>query len=155
MDKASNNAGKTRGKPFQRGNTFGRGRGAGSRNKATIAIERLLEGEAETITRKCVELAKGGDTTAMRLCMERIYPVRKGRPVMIALPDIKVADDLAIAMSAVVSAMSLGDISPDEAVTIAGVLEVKRKAIETVELERRIAAIEARETSASGTGADR
>ena len=33
--------------------------------------------------------------------------------------------------------------APDEAVMIAGVLEMKRKAIETVDIERRLAVIEA------------
>jgi hypothetical protein len=38
--------------------------------------------------------------------------------------------------------MAEGEITPDEAATIAGVLESKRKAIETVELEARIARLE-------------
>jgi hypothetical protein len=34
-------------------------------------MEALLEGEAEGPTRKAVEMALAGDTTAMRLCFER------------------------------------------------------------------------------------
>ena len=55
------NASKTRGKPFQPGNP---GRPKGARHKTTLAIETLLEGEAETLTRKAIEMAKGGDMTA-------------------------------------------------------------------------------------------
>ena len=64
-------------KPRQSGNSYGRPRGA--RNKATIAAEALLDGEAEAITRKAIELAKTGDITAIRLCLERIIPARRDR----------------------------------------------------------------------------
>ena len=57
------------------GNPAGRPKGA--LNKTTIAALCLLDGEAEELTRVCVEKALAGDMTAMRLCMERIIPVRK------------------------------------------------------------------------------
>jgi hypothetical protein len=47
------------------------GRAAGSRNRATLAIEALLEGEGEALTRKALELAKAGDMAALRLCLDR------------------------------------------------------------------------------------
>jgi hypothetical protein len=40
--------------------------------------------------------------------------------------------------------MAEGEITPDEASVIAGVLEAKRKAIETVQLEERVAKLEQR-----------
>jgi hypothetical protein len=52
---------KTRGRPFAPGNP---GRPKGSRNKATLAAEALLDGEAEALTRKAIELALAGDVTA-------------------------------------------------------------------------------------------
>src|SRR5215208_5098195 len=60
------------------------GRPAGARNRATLAALMLLEGEAEALTRRCIELALAGDTTALRLCLERLLP--KGRPVRLQLP---------------------------------------------------------------------
>jgi hypothetical protein len=52
---------KTRGRPFQPGN-------AGKpKDKATLAAEALLDGEAEALTRTPIELAKAGDTIALRL----------------------------------------------------------------------------------------
>jgi len=65
--------------PGQSGNPHGRPRGA--RNRATIAAETLLDGEAYALTRKAIDLAKQGDTAALRLCIERILPARKDRPV--------------------------------------------------------------------------
>ena len=52
--------------------TFGLGnpgKPKGTRHKATQAALTLLDGEAEGLTRKAVELALGGDTTALRLCL--------------------------------------------------------------------------------------
>src|SRR4028119_58413 len=83
VSKMRKNAENTRGKPFQPGNP---GRWRGSRNRATLALEALLDGEAEALTRKAIEMAMDGDTTAMRLVMDRIMPPRKERPVMFALP---------------------------------------------------------------------
>ncbi len=39
----------------------------GARHKATVAAEALLDGEAEALTRKAVEMALAGDGTALRL----------------------------------------------------------------------------------------
>src|SRR3954462_15113406 len=66
------------------------GRPAGARNRATLAPLALLEGEAEALTRRCVELALAGDTTALRLCLERLLP--RGRAVRPQLPLRTLAD---------------------------------------------------------------
>src|SRR3954453_17402723 len=86
---AAKSAGKQRGKPFEPGRSGNpSGRPEGSRHATTLAVERLLEGEAEEIGRKAIELAKSGDTVALRLCLERIAPVRKDRPISLALPSM-------------------------------------------------------------------
>jgi len=65
-------------KPGQSGNP--RGKPKGARHKATLAALELLDGEAEALTRKAVDLALEGDTTALRLCLERIAPPARMRP---------------------------------------------------------------------------
>ena len=135
---------KQRGRPWARGISGNpRGRAPGCRNRATVAAQALLDGEAEALTRKAVELALRGDPTALRLCLERVLPARKGRPVELALPAIATAADVLTAQAAVIAAMAGGEVTPDEAAVIAGVLEAKRKALETVELEQRLGALEA------------
>ena len=57
----------TRFRKGQSGNPSGRPRGA--RNKTTLAVEALLDGEAEVLTRKAIERAKDGDSVALRLCL--------------------------------------------------------------------------------------
>jgi Family of unknown function (DUF5681) len=81
--------------PGKSGNPAGKPKGA--RNKTTVAIQSLLDGEAETITRKVVEMAKSGDTTAMRLVMERLIAPRKDRPVSFHMPEMKTPSDALLA----------------------------------------------------------
>ena len=63
-------------KSGQSGNPSGRPKGA--LNKATLATQALLDGEAEALTRKVVELAKEGNLAALRLCLERLLPPPEG-----------------------------------------------------------------------------
>src|SRR4030095_14845471 len=143
MSDAENAAGKQRGRPFRKGRSGNpSGKPRGTRHKATMAVQALLEGEAEALTRKCIDLAKEGDTTALRLCMERLAPAVKSRAVNLTLPAIETAADILKAQAATIGAMANGDSTPDEAVTIANVLEAKRRAIETVQMEERIARLE-------------
>ena len=138
-DDVRNNAPNTRGRPFEPGNP---GRPRGARHRSTRAIEALLEGEAEEITRKAIELAKGGDGPALRLCLERIAPPRKDSPISIHLPTVESAADAKAASAAVVTAMAEGEVTPDEAARVMGVLLSHKQIIETADLEARIAALE-------------
>jgi hypothetical protein len=131
------------GRPFQAGNKHGKGRPVGSRNKATIALEALLDGEGEAMIRKAIELALGGSESALRLCLDRLIPPCRERSVRLRLPsDITTAHGTSRAAGAVMKALAQGDITPGEAVQIASVLEVRRKAIDTQELENRITELE-------------
>jgi len=81
-DAAEKTAPKQRGRPFRQGTSGNpRGRPKGARNRATVTAEALLDGEAEAISRKLIEKALEGDTTALRLCLERILPPRRDRPI--------------------------------------------------------------------------
>ena len=134
---------KQRGKPFEKGQSGNlNGRPRGTRNKTTLAMEALLDGEAEAITRKAIEKVKDGDMAAIRLCLERILPAVRSRPIEIDLPPVGTAEDVMAAHGAVIAAMAKGEITPDDASTVAGVLEARRRAIETVELEKRIEILE-------------
>src|SRR5947207_14551846 len=97
---------------FQPGNTFGRGRPKGSRNKATIALQELLDGHGESITRKCALLALQGDPTSMRLCMERLIPPRKDHPVKFKLPAATTAAEVDQAVDAVLQGVTAGQLTP-------------------------------------------
>lgn len=130
----------TKFKPGQSGNPNGRPQG--SRNKATLAMESLMESEADAITRKCIEKAKEGDMAAIRLCMDRLYPPRKDSPVTFELPPMETAADAVQVMGAVLMALASGEVTPSEAQAVAGIVETFRRTIETSEIEARIAELE-------------
>jgi hypothetical protein len=137
--------GKQRGRPFQKGCSGNpQGRPLGARNAATVIAEQLLDGEAQTITRKVIELAKQGDLTALRLCLERIVPPRRERPVNFTLPEINSVDHAANAMAAITTAVANGELTPSEAAELSRVIEGYVKAMEATEIERRLRLLEER-----------
>jgi hypothetical protein len=103
----------------------------GTRHRATQLAEKLMEDDAENIVRAVIAAAKGGDPTAMRLCVERLVPLRKGRPVVFDLPPVKTAADIAGAVGGLARAMAAGELTTDEASAAASVIEMHRRAIET------------------------
>lgn len=136
------NASKTytdkRGK-FAKGNP---GRPEGARHKTTRAVEALLAGEAEALTRKAVEKALEGDTTALRLCLERIAPVRKDSPVQIDLPEMSNVIDAAKAAVVVLHSVATGDITPLEGASVMRLIDSYRRTLETTIIETRLAQLE-------------
>ena len=138
-------AGKQRGKPFVKGQSGNpNGRPEGSRNKATILAQALFDGQAEELIQKCIQMALDGDSTAMRLCIERLVPPRKDRPVNLDLPQMKCVEDTIKAMAVISSGVADGELTPSEGQVLSGMVENYRKAIETTELEERISNLEKR-----------
>ena len=133
--------------------TFGSGnpgKPKGARHKATRAALALLDGEAEALTRQAVTQALEGDTTALRLCLERIAPPRRDAPVTFNLPRMETARDAAKAAGAVLETVALGNLTPTEGAHIMALVETYRRTLETTELEARVAALEGGDTNPVG-----
>ena len=140
---SSDDTGQKQAGRFQKGRSGNpAGRPRGSRNTATLAAEAMLEGEAEALTRKAIEMALGGDTVALRLCLERVYPARKDRHVTFALPPITSARDAADIAASVAEAVAGGDLTPAEGVEIAKVVDVYVRAYQTAKLNDRVERVE-------------
>jgi hypothetical protein len=136
---------RVRGRPFPRGVSANpAGKRPGTRHRATVLAEQLMAGDLEAVVGKVVRQAKAGDMAAARLILDRVVPVRRGRPVQFALPPIKTPGDVVAALAAITAAVSAGRLTTDEAVAVAGVVELQRHAIKAVEHESRLAAIEER-----------
>src|SRR6266568_6287714 len=131
-----------RGRPFQPGNKYGRGRPPGNRNKVARVCQDTLDNHAEALTKKCLVLAFQGNPTAMRLCMERLMPARRQRTLQFKLPPLKTIDNVAAASEAVVNGVARGQLTPVEGQAFSGMLEGRRRTIETEELAQRIRALE-------------
>jgi hypothetical protein len=129
---------------FAPGNGGG-GKAKGTRNRITRAIEALLEGEHEALTRKAIDKAKEGDMVALRLCLDRLAPPRKDAPITFELPPIETAADAKAASSAVLAAVAAGEVTPAEAATVMGLLVSHKLIVEATDFEARLAALEEKE----------
>ena len=140
-----------RGKPFQAGNKYGRGRPRGSRNKVTRVCQDTLDSHAENLIKKCLVLAFQGNPTAMRLCIERLMPARRQCTLTFKLQPLKTIGDVAAASEAVVSGVARGQLTPAEGQAFSGMLEDRRRVIETRDQEPRIRALEDLNKPSSGS----
>jgi hypothetical protein len=138
-----------RGRPFQPGNQYGRGRPRGSRNKAASLSQETLNTYAEPLTKKCIALALQGNLTAMRLCMERLTPARRQRMLQFKMPPVKTIADVAAASASVVNGVAHGQLTPAEGQAFSAMLEGRRRVIETEELDLRVHALEDRQPEKS------
>ena len=118
------------------------GRPKGSRSKVTLAIESLLQGQAEALTQTAVTKALDGDIVALRLCLERIAPAPKDQPVSFSLPKMHNAMDASEAAGSVLTAVSEGELTPIEATRVMGLIDSYRRALELTEIEERLRALE-------------
>ncbi len=118
------------------------GRRQGSRNKATLACQDLLKGESQALTRKAVEMALEGDIGALRLCVERLIPPAKDRPVVLDLPRVDDTSGVRNAIASIIESTSRGRITPTEAKNLAALIETQRKVLELYSLEDRVTALE-------------
>lgn len=131
------------GRPFKAGQSGNlKGRPRGTRNVAWAALDAIGEKNAVDILKAAIEAAKKGDMRAADTILRRVWPERKGRPVSLDLPEIVDSAGVVKALSAIVRAVCAGRVTTDEAQALAGLIESQRRAIETGELEARIAALE-------------
>jgi hypothetical protein len=107
-----------------------------------MAVEALLDGEAEALTRKAVDLALEGDTTALRICLDRISPAAKERPLNVTLPKIESPEDLPRALTALLDAVGRGEVTPSEAERLARIVGTYVQAVEAHDFEARLRALE-------------
>jgi len=104
--------------------------------------EQILSEDLEAIARAVSNAARNGDMQAARIILDRLAPIRRGRPVQFEAPASLDGAGVAEAFAAILRSMADGELTPEEGTAVAGVLEMRRKAIETVEIEARVAALE-------------
>jgi hypothetical protein len=87
-------------------------------------------------------MALQGDARALRICMERISPVRQDARIQLSLPAIRTAEDLERAAEKVTQAIRRGKITPLEAGKLMSILESRCRILENVQLESRLEKLE-------------
>jgi hypothetical protein len=127
-------------RPGESGNP--RGAARGSRHKASLLAESLIDGETQQLTRKAIDLALTGDTVALRLCLERILPPVRERPCSFKLPKLETLNDASKALAMVIAGVSTGELLPSEGESLSIVINSFMKSIELSEFETRLVALE-------------
>jgi hypothetical protein len=131
------------GRPFAKGRSGNpKGRPKGLKNRKTLLAELLLEGEAERLARKAVDLALAGNEAALRLCLDRLIAPRREPRAPFALPPIAGADDIVAAMQAITSAVADGRLTPGEAYALSQTVDTFLRAIDARDVERRLRRLE-------------
>jgi hypothetical protein len=103
------------------------------------------------LTRKATDMALNGDPIAFRLCLERLLPPRKDRPIEVNLPPVQSAREISEAMGTVFAAVGEGQITPHEAQALANMLAVQSEFVEAKHLEERLSKLEKRQSVDFGT----
>jgi hypothetical protein len=132
---------KARGRPFKAGNP---GRPPGSKNKTTLFVEHLAEGEAKQLIDKVLELAKAGDVSCLKMVFDRLWPVRRSQPIDVELPAIKSPEDVLAAIVALWAAIGDGRLTSEEASALSLVAERSLQVLQSQEVLRRIKDLEER-----------
>ena len=141
----------TRGRPFEPGNQFSRGRPPGSRNKRSGRAQQLLDEHGEAIIYKALVLALKGDTPLLRTLLGYLLRRPEDRPVETGPLPVGSAADLSKSLDNVLKKVAAGELSPGNANAVAALIECRRRALETQEFETRLRALE---QSSNGESSD-
>ncbi len=123
----------------QSGNPAGKPKGAKDRR---TEMRSLLQPHAEKLIQTAVNLALAGDVQALRICVDRIIPPVREDRLQIDLPPIADAAGCADAQAVIMQAVATGELLPSQGDALAGLVEHRRRALDTSEMAKRLEAIE-------------
>jgi hypothetical protein len=129
---------KTQWKKGQSGNPKGRANGTGK----IAQLRALLEPHAEELVQKARDMAMDGDSTALRLCLERLVPAIKIKDEPVSIEGLKGDASLVEQGQAVIDALSVGEVSPGEAASVMQSIASQARIIEVDDLEKRVSELE-------------
>lgn len=118
------------------------GKAKGTKNRATLAAEQVLQSDLDNICHKLIEEALNGNIQAIRLVLDRVLPVKRDRDINIRLPKLQTTDDAVKAMSLIIESVSCGNITPSEGEAMSKVVDAFVKAIQVYEVEKRVVKLE-------------
>jgi hypothetical protein len=122
--------------------------------RASRLAQEQLNRRAGALVCKALDLAESGDVAALRLCLERILPVRKERPVSLTSPAVRSAADAEQLMGAIIEAMASGDVTPSQAAQMARPIDTFMRTVLTAGIERDLVELREslRDAESSGPG---
>jgi uncharacterized protein DUF5681 len=144
-------AGRDRAGRWQKGQSGNpAGRRKGSKNRATLWAEAMVEGELEAVIGAVLERAKEGDAVAQRFCVARLMPAARER--RLTLPGLPAptdwpARDARAAFRIVRAALAAGELVPGEAASLVDFFE-RGRAVEDAAFDEECRDAEARRREA-------
>jgi hypothetical protein len=87
-------------------------------------------------------ISKKSEVAAMAAPYVQPKTVPVDEPITVDITSVANAEDLVRATDNLTLAVATGEISPDEGAKVAAILETRRKSLELLEMEKRIAALE-------------
>ena len=129
-------------KPGESGNPDGRPKG--SKDKRTQYRE-LFEPHADGLIQKASDLALAGDTTCLKMCIDRLVSPFRAKDDTVTLDDIE--GTLTEKGEKIINAMGKGELSPSDASSMLTALAAQARILEIEELEKRVLKLEAKNVS--------
>jgi hypothetical protein len=127
---------------FAKGNPGGPGRPRAPEPVATL--DQLVAAAGAELVEAALREARGGNMRAITLLLARIWPARRGRPVLLDSPEIRSTADLLPVGAAMTTAVLNGDVTTEEGKAVASVLKMHCELLEWVELDKRMTELEER-----------
>ena len=118
----------------QSGNPAGRPKGI--QDKRT-ALRDLLTPYAPDLIAKAVELAMQGDTTALRMCIDRLIPPLKAQATQ---TQFDASGSLSERGEAILQAITAGEVDPATGNSLIGALATQARLLEITAIEERVTA---------------
>lgn len=138
--------------PGQSGNPAGRPRG--SRNKSTIIVEKLLDESAGALTTAAIARAIAGDPAALRVCIDRVVPRLRHRPLDFPLPPLVTLADTPVAINAIAQGLACGELDREEAVALMRAVRDFTLALAAVARDERAASLAAPTDDGDASGSE-
>ena len=133
-----------RGRPFEPGNKFSRGRPRGSRNQRNTRGQQLLDQYGEAIMQTAVVQAIKGDRSLLRTFLFFLLRRPGDRPIQTGPLPMGSLEELSKSSEKVLQKVASGKLSPGEARNLIDLIERRRSVLETEGLEKRVRALEQR-----------
>lgn len=119
-----------------------KGRTPGTRNKSTMAAFETLRANAGALTQKVIDLAMTGDVSCLKMAIDKLLPACRDAPLQISLPKIVTVADLPQFTSAIIDAVTLGQLQPSEAEKLCKIVQAHKDAIQIGDFEQRLCDLE-------------
>jgi len=145
IDKNDGSPAKKRGRPFQPGNRFGRGRPKGSPNKKTLLAQQLFEDHSPAIMARALNSSME-DPQMLRMLARYVVPKRRDTTVNIGSLPMDTFDDLNRASAAILKKAASGKVGLEGARGLSEMIEKRRQVLESQNLDKRVRALESMST---------